>query len=276
MNENIIIKFIEDLKLSGKADNTIKVYKSHIIQFLNFLDKEIEFVSDDDIRQYFLNLRNVNPDAVPYFNSAISAVSYFMNETLKRKWSEIDYIHKAPNKIKYVLTIDEVKLLMNSIENLKHKCIIGLLYGSLLRLNELINLKVRGDIDGKNMLVKITVGKGNKERWTLLPDSILKLLRAYYLEYKPSVWLFEGQTSGTHITGRTVEHIVENGLAKANISTKVSPHGLRRTGASHLLESGVSIRVIQQLLGHAQISTSVLYTNVSTNHISKLISPLDK
>ena len=276
MNENVIIKFTDDLKLSGKADNTIKVYKSHIIQFLSYLDKDIELVTDDDIRQYFLTLRNVNPDAISYFNSAISSITYLMNETLKRKWSDIDYIRKAPTKIKYVLTVDEVKLLIDNITNLKHKCIVGLIYTSMLRLNELINLKVKGDIDSKNMLVKITVGKGNKERLTLLSEKVLHLLRAYYIKFKPTTWLFEGQTAGTHITGRTVEHIVEHALTKANISTKISPHGLRRTGASHLLESGVDLRTIQQLLGHSQISTTTIYTQVSVSHISKLISPLDK
>jgi len=126
------------------------------------------------------------------------------------------------------------------------------------------------------MLVKITVGKGNKERLTLLSEKVLHSLRAYYIKFKPTTWLFEGQTAGTHITGRTVEHIVEHALTKANIATKISPHGLRRTGASHLLESGVDLRTIQQLLGHSQISTTTIYTQVSVSHISKLISPLDK
>ncbi|MBP7653991.1 tyrosine-type recombinase/integrase [Candidatus Dependentiae bacterium] len=275
-NQELISKFIDQMLLQGKANSTIGTYASHVGQLAKWIDCDLSQVTDEMIRCYFLNLRTSVPEAEQYYNSAISAIKLFVESTLKRKWIGLDYIKVRHHKLKEVLTPEEVKYLLESITNLKHKCILGLLYSSMLRLNEVVHLKVKGDIDSSQMIVNVRVAKGGKERITILSDKVLGWLREYFKQYHPKERLFEGQNPGSHITGRTVEHIMEQALDRCCIDKKVSPHGLRRTGASHLLESGVDLRTIQILLGHSDISTSTIYLQVSTSHISKIKSLLDK
>jgi len=275
-NQELLSKFIDEMLLSGKANSTIGTYTSHVGQLSKWIDAELELVKDENIRAYFLNLRTSVPEAEQYYNSAISAIKLFVESILKRKWIGLDYIKVRHHKLKEVLTTEEVKYLLETTNNLKHRCIIGLLYSSMLRLNELVNIKGKGDIDSKQMIVNVRVTKGGKERITILSATVLEWLRDYYRLYKPKDWLFEGQNPGSHITGRTVEHVLEQGLNRCSIDKKVSPHGLRRTGASHLLEAGTDLRTIQVLLGHKDISTSTIYLQLSNSHISKVKSLLDK
>ncbi|MBP7653285.1 tyrosine-type recombinase/integrase [Candidatus Dependentiae bacterium] len=276
-NQETISKFVDQMLLSGKANSSIGTYTSYVGQLAKWIDCDLSQVTDEMIRSYFLNLRTSVPEAEQYYNSAISAIKLFTEIILKRKWNdELHYIKVKHHKLKEVLTISEVQYLLETTYNLKHRCILGLLYSSMLRVNELVNLKCKGDIDSKQMIVNVRVAKGGKERITILSEKVLGWLREYYMEYKPQEWLFEGQKPGAHLTVRTVEHIMEQGLERCNIDKQVSPHGLRRTGASHLLEAGTDLRTIQILLGHNDISTTTIYTQVSTSHISKIKSLLDK
>ena len=158
-------------------------------------------------------------------------------------------------------------------KNLKHSCIISLLYSTGIRRNELINLKLQ-DIDSKRMLIKIHDAKGGKERITLLSEKMLTQLRTYFKNYRPKIYLFEGQKGGQY-TAASVLKIVNTAGRKAGIKTKVSPHIIRHSFATHLLESGTSIRFIQQLLGHNSIKTTEIYTNVSTSYFNEIKNPLD-
>ncbi len=276
-NQETISKFIDQMLLQGKANTTIGTYVSHVGQLAKWIDCDLSLVTDEMICAYFLNLRTSVPEAEQYYNSAISAIKFFTEIILKRKWNEdLHYIKVKHHKLKEVLTISEVQYLLETTYNLKHRCILGLLYSSMMRLNELIHLKVKGDVDSSQMIINLRVTKGGKERITILSEKVLGWLREYYKQFKPQDWLFEGQNPDSHITGRTVEHIMEQALDRCCIDKKVSPHGLRRTGASHLLESGTDLRTIQILLGHSDISTSTIYLQVSTTHISKVKSLLDK
>jgi len=276
-NQELISKFIDEMLLTGKANSTIGTYTSHVGQLAKWIDCDLSLVTDEMIRAYFLNLRTSVPEAEQYYNSAISAIKLFTESILKRKWNDdLHYIKVRHHKLKEVLTVSEVQYLLETTYNLKHFCILSLLYSSMLRVSELVNLKVKGDIDSSQMIVNVRVAKGGKERITILSEKVLGWLREYYKQFKPQEWLFEGQNPGSHLTVRTVEHIMEQALERCSIDKKVSPHGLRRTGASHLLESGVDLRTIQILLGHSDISTSTIYLQVSTSHISKIKSLLDK
>jgi len=167
----------------------------------------------------------------------------------------------------------EVKRLLDVTENLKHNTMLKLCYGMGLRLSEILNLKI-SDIDSRSMRVHIVCGKGKKDRYVNLPQSILEQLRSYYLEYKPKEYLFEGQYGGQY-SGRSIQQVFKNSLEKARITKKVGVHSLRHSYATHLLENGTDIRFIQELLGHRDIKTTLIYTHVSDKSIRKIVSPLD-
>ena len=171
------------------------------------------------------------------------------------------------------LTTDEVKKLIEGVQNIKHRCIIKLLYGSGLRLSELLHLKVI-DIDSKSMIIHIRNSKGNKDRVVMLSKALLEELRTYFIKHKPDDYLFEGQSGGMYSL-KSVQVILKNAAAKAGIKKQVTPHTLRHSFATHLLEAGTDIRFIQQLLGHSSIKTTEKYTHITDVAKSKIKSPLD-
>ena len=180
---------------------------------------------------------------------------------------------RKEKKLPVVISKKEVTNLINTLGNLKHKCIVSLLYASGLRLNELLNLKPK-DIESERMVILVRAGKGNRDRYTILGDSILKDLREYFKEYKPVEYLFEGATGGKY-TGTSVQAIVRKAASNAGIRKKVSPHTLRHSFATHLLENGTDLRYIQSLLGHSRSTTTEIYTHVAVNSFESIQSPLD-
>lgn len=173
-----------------------------------------------------------------------------------------------------VISTEEVKMMLDTVSNLKHKCIISLLYSAGLRRGELINLKI-GDIDSKRMVITVNQAKGGKDRLTILSESVLSLLRQYFMEYKPKVFLFEGAKGGLY-SAESVSKIVKNAAKKAGITKTVTPHMLRHSFATHLLENGTDIRYIQVLLGHNSTRTTEIYTQVAINNIQTIKSPIEK
>lgn len=163
--------------------------------------------------------------------------------------------------------------MLNSIQNIKHKAILLLIYSAGLRLSEVIEMKLT-DIDSKRMLIRIAQSKGKKDRYIMLSNKLLIILREYYKEYRPKEYLFEGQKGGKY-SARSVQAIFKEALIKSNINKKASVHILRHSFATHLLEAGTDIRMIQQLLGHCSIKTTQIYTQVSSSNIAKVISPYD-
>jgi site-specific recombinase XerD len=171
-----------------------------------------------------------------------------------------------------VLDIHEVQRLIEGIRNLRHKAVVTLLYSSGLRLSECIALKPH-HIESGRMKVRVEQGKGKKDRYTILSHQALALLREYYKVYRPKKWLFEGWYG--HMTRRTLGKIVSDAARNASINKRVSPHTLRHCFATHLLEQGVALQVIQQLLGHSSIKTTTIYTHVSSVLLDKVVSPFD-
>jgi len=166
-----------------------------------------------------------------------------------------------------------VNRLFDVTTNLKHKCILMAIYSGGLRRNELINLRTE-DIDSKRKLIKIIGSKGNKDRYTILSEKLLTLLREYYRQYRPVEWLFEGNSGGRY-SGTSIEKIFRKAASKAGIRKYVTPHSLRHSFATHLLEQGISLRYIQEILGHNSSKTTEIYTHVATNEIGQIKNPLD-
>ena len=180
---------------------------------------------------------------------------------------------EKPFTLPEVLSEEEVSRLFKAVHNLKHRCILYLLYAGGLRISELINLKIT-DINSDRNLIMIRNGKGAKDRTTLLSQKMLVLLRKYYLAYKPQHWLFESPHQTPYST-TSIRKIMKRGLKKAKIHKKATPHTLRHSFATHLLERGTDIRYIQSLLGHNSSKTTEIYTHITKKGLEKIVSPLD-
>lgn len=180
---------------------------------------------------------------------------------------------KRPNSLPNILTVDEIRKIINSITNLKHRAIISTIYSCGLRISEAVNLKIN-DIDSSAMTVKIVNAKGRNDRIVMLSEKLLSLLREYFKEYKPKIYLFEGQ-KGEQYSTRSIQQLFNNAVKKVGIKKKVTVHSLRHSFASHLLDNGTDIRFIQELLGHKHLSTTQIYIHINPASVKKIKSPFD-
>ncbi|WP_075344177.1 site-specific tyrosine recombinase/integron integrase [Tenacibaculum agarivorans] len=266
--------YLNKLEIKKYANNTIKTYVACFEKFMNyFFSKHIDDLNENDIRDYLMYLVQ-NNSSNSYINQSINAIKFYYEIVLglPNRFYNIERPRKE-KKLPVILSKQEAKLLISVTKNIKHKCIIALLYSSGLRRNELINLKIQ-DIDSKRMVIKVNDAKGNKDRYTLLADSILNDLREYYKIFTPKTYLFEGQ-KGNKYSASSIANIITNAAKKAKINKKVTPHTLRHSFATHLLENGTDLRYIQVLLGHNSSKTTEIYTHVATNNFGSIKNPLD-
>lgn len=275
-NQNILNKYTQELNIKGYSNKTKKNYINHIKAFQRYLNKNLENIIEEDVKAYLNYLLIDKKCSHSYANQAISSIK-FLNSYVLHKPALMIYVNrpKKERKLPDVLSKEEVKRILTALENKKHITILNLIYSAGLRVSELTNLKIE-DIDSNRMLIKVRQGKGKKDRYVMLAENMLIQLREYYKEYKPTKWLFEGGKKGSHITSRTVQRIFENSCDKAKINKDASVHTLRHSFATHLLETGVDIRYIQELLGHSSSKTTEIYTHVTTKNIANIKSPLDE
>lgn len=241
---------------------------------MNFTDKAPSDINDSDIKNYLFYLAEEKQSATSTLNQAINAMKFYYGSMLKKKFVYEVRRPRKDKKLPVVLSKGEVAKIINSVDNLKHRAILMLVYSAGLRVGEAVRLKPE-DIDSKRMLIHIKGSKGRKDRYTILSETSLDVLGKYWREYKPQEWLFEGARRDRYISSRTVQHILAHACAKANIRKDISVHTLRHSFATHLLESGVDLRYIQELPGHAHSKTTEIYTHVSTKSLGKIQSPLD-
>lgn len=274
--ENIITRSRDTLRLKGFSFKTLKAYLGHIRRFLDYCQKDPSELTEENIRTYLLKLMDEDNLTNNYIHQVISGLKFFFEEVLKKpnEVKDIQY-PKKERKLPVVLSEDEVCRILKSIDNLKHRAILFLVYSSGLRVGEVVRLRIQ-DIDSQRMLVNVKQAKGKKDRITMLSNISLEVLRSYMKKYRPEDWLFPGQDEKDHITERTVQRVFECACRKAEITKDVSVHTLRHSFATHLLEGGTDLRYIQELLGHNSSKTTEIYTHVSTKSISKIQSPLDK
>ncbi len=257
-----------ELRLRGYSDRTISAYKFYVDKFLEFLNGREP--TEEEAKAFLASLISRGDSPATIALARASLVFYFSN-ILKKK---IDIkTPKIPKKIPTVLTKDEVKRMIELTKNLKHKLIIELLYSTGLRLSELRNLKIK-DLDLNENVLWVRKGKGAKDRMVILSKMLSDELRKYIEGRDPEDFVFHGWHG--QISSRAVQKIIKEAAKRANISKKVTPHVLRHSFATHLLEAGVDIRKIQVLLGHANLSTTQIYTTVSTAELKKIENPLDK
>lgn len=255
-------EYLLKLELKRYSNNTVRAYVNCFESFINYYgDLDPIDINENEIRSYLQKLVQEGKSS-SYINQAVNSIKFFyeMVHGMPNRFYSIERPRKE-TKLPKVLSKEEVLSIIEHTNNIKHRCIVALLYSSGLRRNELLNLKVI-DIDSKRMMVRVQLAKGNKDRFTVLSNGLLKDLKIYYREYRPKEFLFEGAKGGKYST-TSVLNIVVSAAKKAGIHKKVSPHMLRHSFATHLLENGTDIRHIQLLLGHNSTKTTEIYTHVA-------------
>ncbi len=266
-------KLETELKIRGFSNRTVESYLYHNINFSNFIKKDPKEVNEQDAKKYLAYLISDKKYSPRSANLALSSLKFFYNEVLQNSAFNEVKAPKLEKKLPTVLTKDEIKKLLNAVNNPKHMLIIEFMYSSGLRVSECVNLKI-DDLDISEKMGKIKHGKGNKERYIILSDNLINHFNNYISKKKDnSQYVFS--VNGRPITTRQAQKVVKEAAKKAGLKKRVFCHALRSSFATHLLEAGTDIRVIQELLGHSDLSTTQIYTKVSTQQLKKVKSPLD-
>src|SRR5947208_7803891 len=267
-------RMIEDMTIRKLAPKTQHDYVQRVKNFAAFLGRSPDTASFEDVRRYQLHL-TASGVGVPTVNQTVSTLRFFFKVTLGRPdLVERTAFVREPRKLPVVMSPEEVARLLDAAPTLKYKAALSVAYGAGLRVSEVVALKV-GDIDSKRMLIRIEQGKGRKDRYVMLSPHLLELLRAWWKLARPQGWLFPGMNPVNPMTTRQLRRACHAAAHMAEIDKRVSPHTLRHSFATHLLEQNTDIRVIQVLLGHAKLDNTALYTRVATKMISEVMSPLE-
>lgn len=264
------------LKELRYSENTLKTYTDLFEEFINYYPEvQLPDITEAQITRFLRYLVNDRKVSVSYQNQSINAIKFYYERVMggQRKLYHIDR-PREEETLPEVMSEEEVAALLKSIKNLKHMAIIMTIYSGGLRISEAINLKIK-DIDSKRMQIRVEQSKGKKDRYTLLGTTTLKVLRKYVAEYKPRLWLFEGEP-GAQYSVSSIRHIFYTAVKAVGIQKKVSVHTLRHSFATHLLESGTDMRYIQNLLGHQSSKTTEIYTHITTKGLDTIKNPLDK
>ena len=268
-------RMIEDMTIRKFAPRTQEGYIRAVKNFAAFLGHSPDRATIEDIRRYQLSLASSGL-GVPSVNAAMTALRFFFKVTLRRGDVTEDIVFaREPRRLPVVLSPEEVARLLAAAADVKYKAALSIAYGTGLRASEVISLKV-GDIDSARMLIRVDQGKGHKDRYVMLSQQLLELLRQWWRIARPRYWLFPGQVPGEPLTTRQLNRAVHAAAQRAGIDKRMGVHTLRHSFATHLLEQNVDIRVIQVLLGHAKLETTALYTRVAVNTIRDVTSPLER
>lgn len=277
MESEVILKtFQTKLNTQRYAKNTIKSYMDYASLFLKHLN-EYPSLKDVPVKaiESFINEKVQKEQiSVSYQKGLVGAIKKLYELTLNQK-VQLDYLYpkRSFSKLPKFFSKEEIRQLLDSTDNIKYRAILMTIYSCGLRLNELLNLKIK-DIRSSEKIIRINQSKGNKDRIVSLPDKLLDILRDYYLVYKPTNYLFEGE-KGNRYSERSVQLVLKKSLANAKIKTEGTVHTLRHSYATHLIQSGIDVRIVQELLGHENIKTTMIYTHITDIDKKRTPSPLD-
>lgn len=263
-----IIRLSEDkMRYFNYSENTIKIYKYYISEFIFHFNKQYIHITSDDYTNYLLSYSFTS---VSQQNQIINALKFLYEKVLNKKYKKIDFERpRKERRLPKVINKDYLISQLSKIENIKHKAILTLAYSTGMRRSELINLKIK-DINSKQMIIYVVQGKGKKDRIVNLSQTVLELLRVYYLDYKPNEYLFNGESKlHKKYSGSSI-----NAIVKKYLGEEYHIHLLRHSCFTSMLEAGVDLRTIQSKAGHNSSKTTEIYTHVSTQHLSKIYSPI--
>lgn len=263
-----------DMEIRNLSVNTRKAYLRCAYQFVHHFMRPPDTLTLEDIRQYQIYLTRERKVSWSAFNQAVAAIKFLYAVTLKKDWrvEQIPY-QKTARKLPEILSTDKVAALL-AVPNVKHRALLMAMYAGGLRVSEATHLKV-SDIDSQRMVLRIDQGKGRKDRYVMLSAPLLEVLREYWRARRPPTWLFPGPDSANPISRAAVNAAVKKATSSAKIGGRVYPHLLRHCFATHLLENGANLVVIQKLLGHRSLRSTEIYTHVAKNYLQQTASPLD-
>jgi site-specific recombinase XerD len=247
-----------------------------LINIASYYQQSPKSLSVDQIKKYLHYCKTERGLSVSTINQTISALKILFQDILDRPWGDIRI--KRPRNIKYlpdILSREEIFKMIQLTTNLKHKAIIAVLYSSGIRRQELLDLKIN-DIDSKRMLIRVRYGKGNKSRDALLSENTLKILRIYFSFYHPKQYLFEGYRPGIPYSAESVNKVIGRATQKAGITKNIHAHSLRHTFATHLLEQGTNLKMIQKLLGHSSMHSTNVYLHLAKTDFNNVKNPFDE
>ncbi|KAA3438856.1 tyrosine-type recombinase/integrase [Rufibacter hautae] len=273
------LAYLEKLQLLNYSLSTIRTYHSLLVRFLNTHREqgleEINAFASEEVNRYHRQMVQSQAYSFSFVNQSINAVKFYFQRVLGRHGLDLSQVERPgkAERLPTVLSKEEVAKILSATQNLKHRCLLQLLYAGGLRIGEVINLRIT-DVQKERNLLLIRGGKGQKDRTTLLSKKLLESLRAYYREHRPKVWLFEGPQGGQY-TADSIRHVFNACLSKSGVERKATPHSLRHSFATHLLEQGTDLRYIQALLGHRSSKTTEIYTHITSHGLQGITSPLD-
>lgn len=258
-------KMIEDMQLRGLSARTQETYVRVVRQLAEYYHKPPDQLSEAELRQYFLYLKHEKGAARSSCTQVLCALKFLYEHTLQREWPILEFIRPAPeHKLPVVLSVEEVGQVLGCVRLRRYRVCLNTIYGCGLRLLEGVRLQV-GDIDSSRMLLHVRGGKGNKDRYVPLPEQSLRQLRQHWRQHRHPIWLFPGRelsvSEPMHESG--VQKAFRAALQQSGLNKAASVHTLRHSYATHLLEAGVNLRVIQSYLGHDSLSTTAIYTHLT-------------
>ena len=272
----------DTLAAHGRSSRTQETYTLMLRLFGRYLvdrriDRTIDTVAPEDVEAYQRHLVTVRKVGYSSFNQSTCALRFFYQRCLgKTDWTIARMPYQKKRRVlPEILSPEEIAAIFEACHNLKHKTLLMTSYSGGLRLGETLAL-VPGDIDSTRMMIRIEQGKGRKDRYVMLSSTLLDTLRTYWKAFRPVRWLFEGQAKGQPLSASTAEKVFTTAAGRAGIRKGVSFHSLRHAFATHLLEGGTNIRVIQALLGHHCLTTTQVYTHVARTYVNATTSPLDR
>jgi site-specific recombinase XerD len=269
-------RMTEDMKIRNLALTTQASYLEQVSLFARHFNKSPEILSREEIRTYQLYLAQEKKLSPSSLIVAVSALRFLYNVTLHREWN-LDAVipaPKMPQKLPIILSPEEVLEFLGCVRLNNHRTILTCCYAAGLRISEALALQA-AHIDSQRMVIRVELGKGQKDRYVMLSPKLLEILRQWWRQERPQHWLFPGKISGTHITAAPVQEACLEALQQCRISKPVTPHSMRHAFAVHLLEQGVDVRTIQLLLGHRSLATTARYLRIATTKVCSTTSPLD-
>jgi integrase/recombinase XerD len=268
-------RMIEEMRMRHYSQHTIAAYVSGVYRLANFHHRSPDKLGPEEIRAFLVDLVEQKKVSWPYYKQVLTSLRFLYRHVLHRGEVVEDVRCPRPEKrLPVVLSVDEVARFFQVITSLKHRTILMLAYGAGLRISEAVAVRL-SDIDRQRNVIRVQQGKGKKDRYTVLSPALLEILDRYCWAARPKDLLFPSRSKDRPMTYSTVEEVCIRARQAAGIDKRISPHTLRHSFATHLLEAGTDLRVIQVLLGHASPRTTAIYTHVSTALIGKTVSPLD-
>ncbi|MCO5268479.1 MAG: site-specific integrase [Brumimicrobium sp.] len=265
-----------EMEIRNYSDCSVRSYCETMQVFESYANKTLDKLTIEDLKQYLHHLVKSKKVSPSYINQKISAFKIYTEDVLKKEWEPIAIKRpRLPRELPEILSLEEVKLMIERTQNIKHRVMIMTMYTAGLRKMELLQLKPK-DIDSENGFIIVRQGKGKKDRRTILSKQTLEELRYYYKCFRPKVYLFEPNGHpGKKMSVRTFDKVIHDAAQRAGIKRRVTPHLLRHSFATHLLDKGINLKIIQSFMGHSSIRTTSIYLHLSNASLKNIVSPFD-